>query len=137
MALMAIPVNPKPKDESLALLDCTQTAHGFAVGDLIYRSSSTTWAKARANAVATLATDMVAVVYNANSFRRADQGEEITAGTGLTPQQAIYCSGDTAGAFTTVVGANGAPTGAIAINGVGETVSPTRVIFRSYDAQMV
>lgn len=45
-----------------------QTSHGFAVGDLIYRDSATTWAKAIATSVSTLATGVVVHVEDANNF---------------------------------------------------------------------
>lgn len=133
---MAAPVNPKTQDATNEEYLVTQTNHGFTVGQAIY-NSSTAWALARSNAVATLGTDLVAQVIDANTFRRAKEGEVVGGYTGLTRGAVMHTSVATAGALAAATTQDGAPAGAVARNPMGEAVSPTQVLYRSASAELI
>jgi len=82
----------------LAGLTETQTAHGFTVGQGIFASTTNnTWQLSQGDSAATLGTDMVAEVIDANTFRRAMEGETIGGFTGLVAGTAYGDSVATAG----------------------------------------
>lgn len=77
----------------------TQTAHGFAVGDVIYNNAGT-WAKAKADADATSETiGMVSAVADADNFTLTTGGY-ISGLSGFTAGSTYYLSDATAGALT-------------------------------------
>jgi hypothetical protein len=106
--------------------EINQTTHGFAVGDLVYRDSATTWAKAQADAEATLADGIVIHVEDANNCSVVTKdGTQVTITThGLTVPDAIYLSQSVAGAATSTIPANGL------IQQVGKAIDANTIIFR-------
>lgn len=79
--------------------DITQAAHGFVVGDVIYRTSGS-WAKAKADAASTAeAVGIVSAVPTVNTFTVVVRGE-ITGLSGLTDGTLYFVSAGTAGALT-------------------------------------
>ena len=79
--------------------DFSQTAHGFSVGQAIYRNGST-WALAEAStAAAAEAVGIISVIIDENNFTVVFQG--IIALSGLTPGASYYLSASTPGALTT------------------------------------
>lgn len=77
----------------------TQASHGFAVGDAIYYTAGSAYAKAKADATTTLALFIVSAVGDVNTFTAAQSGP-VTGLTGLTAGQYYYLSATTAGALT-------------------------------------
>ena len=78
----------------------TQTAHGFVVGDWLYLSGTSTYAKARANLSTTAdAIGVVTTLTDANNFKISTQGY-VTGLAGLTAGSAYFLSDATAGAIT-------------------------------------
>lgn len=78
----------------------TQNAHGFVAGDQVYLSGSNTYAKAKADALATTnPIGRVATVPNANTFVLSRSGY-LTGLSGLTAGALYYLSPATAGAMT-------------------------------------
>lgn len=107
--------------------EINQATHGFAVGDLVYRDSATTWAKAQADAEATLADGIVCDVEDANNCSvNTEDGawvEITTHGFGATGTK-LYCSQGTAGLITAT-----APTSGF-IQAVGKVIDANTVLFR-------
>jgi hypothetical protein len=114
----------------LAGLIESQTAHGFSVGQAIYTSAADTWSLAQSDAAATLATDLVAEVIDANSFRRAFDGESIAGFTGLTAGTPVGESATTAGDIEEFDSQTGMVSGAIVSNVLGYAESATEITFR-------
>ena len=77
----------------------TQTTHGFAAKDVIY-FNGTVWAKARADALSTMGTHLVAEVFNANNFAAVSIGAATIATHGLTLGTVYYLSTSSAGTLT-------------------------------------
>jgi len=92
------PVTPP----GVVVIDVTQVAHGFIVGDVVKISASDTYAKAQANTVANArAAGMVIEVIDVDNFKLQQSGFT-TALSGLTPAAQYWLSPSTAGAITTV-----------------------------------
>lgn len=83
------------------LISVTQSAHGFAVKDVI-RHNGTSWTKAQGNTI-TNATDVwvVITVPDSNNFTALKQGRVTIASHGLTAGSLYYLSSSSAGAITT------------------------------------
>lgn len=78
----------------------TQTAHGFAVGDVVRLNGSASYTKAQANSVANAAVaGVVSIVPDANSFWLRTSGHQPNL-TGLTAGTTYFLSATTAGALT-------------------------------------
>jgi len=80
----------------------TQAGHGFAVGNFVYRSGATTYAKAQADDIDTIAEGVIAYI-NGDTFRVVTQsGSHVTWTHSLgTPPQKFWLSQGTAGVATT------------------------------------
>jgi tetrahydromethanopterin S-methyltransferase subunit B len=91
---MSIPLSPDATTKSI-----TQTAHGFVVGDWVYLSAASTYAKADADLAASFDTvGVVTAVVDANTFSLSSEGY-VTGLSGLTAATRYYLS-TTAGAIT-------------------------------------
>lgn len=77
----------------------TQSSHGFSVGDVLYYSSGS-YAKAQADAAATLGLFIVSAVANTNTFTATLSGK-ISGLSSLTAGQYYFLSASTAGLLTT------------------------------------
>lgn len=77
-----------------------QNTHGFVAGDVIY-FNGTIWAKAKADALATLGTHLVASVLGTNYFIAVSSGRATVTAHGLTLGSRYYLSAGTAGLLTT------------------------------------
>ncbi len=77
-----------------------QTAHGLAVGNIVY-SSTGNWTKAKADAAGTLGQAIVSAVPDANTVEVTFSGY-VSGLSGLTANKYYFCSTATAGAYTTV-----------------------------------
>jgi len=82
----------------------TKTAHGFAVGDVVYNTGTdeTSWAKASTSSLATLGYGVVSAVADANNFTITFSGY-VSGLTGLTAGS-YYYTGSTAGLLTPTEG---------------------------------
>jgi hypothetical protein len=77
-----------------------QTSHGFAVGDAVYLTAASTYAKAKADAESTAeVAGIVSAVAGPNDFTLA-LGGRVTGLSGLTAAIVYYLSAATAGALT-------------------------------------
>ena len=95
----AAPSWVNPAAASAVTKAISQTAHGFAVQDIIYYNG-TAWAKAQADADATSeAIGMVSAVAGANDFTVTYSGE-VSGLSGLTSGSTYYLSAATAGLAT-------------------------------------
>lgn len=107
--------------------EINQTTHGLAVGDLVYRDSATSWAKAQANAASTLADGIVVHVEDSNNCSVSTvDGTWITIsshGFGATGT-ALYLSQGTAGLITATEPSNGY------VQPVGKVIDTNTVLFR-------
>lgn len=77
----------------------TQTSHGFAVKDAVYHTGSA-WAKAKADAVSTLALGVVTQSVDADNFILTQNGLVKLTAHGLTVGVYYYLSAATAGLLT-------------------------------------
>lgn len=93
--------------EGATVREFTQSSHGFAVGNAIYRKADSTWAKAQADAAGTLALGLVTRV-SGDVFAVSAPGGffVIEHGLGSTPAD-VYLSQGTAGALTTTAPTTG------------------------------
>ncbi|MCW1908620.1 MAG: hypothetical protein KIH63_004735 [Candidatus Saccharibacteria bacterium] len=117
----------------------SQTAHGFAVGDVVYLNSST-YTKAKADAASTAeSVGVISVIVDANTFTLVTNGQ-ITTLSGLTAGTVYFLSDSTAGAYTatepTTIGNISKPlfvaystTGAIVNNYRGKVIPSTPTVF--------
>ncbi len=81
-------------------IDVAQTAHGFAVGDIVKVTGTDTYAKAKADNVADAeAVGIVTVVTDANNFSLTLSGQ-VTTLSGLTAGTVYFLDPSTAGNFT-------------------------------------
>jgi len=80
----------------------TQVAHGFSALNSIYHNG-TQWGKAFASAATTLATHVVGLVLNADTFIAVRSGKFTSAAHGLTPGSLYYTSSVTPGLLSTTV----------------------------------
>jgi len=85
-----------------------QPSHGFAQDDWVYHDGSSPYAKAQADAEATIAWGAVGRVIDANSFELVLEGivNSLSHGIG-SAGDSLYLSQGTAGLETTTVPANG------------------------------
>jgi hypothetical protein len=77
----------------------TQVGHGFAVGDVVYRKSDSTWTKAQADVIATAESVGIVESVNGNDFVIVFYGL-ISTLSGLTDSVAYFLSDTTAGTYS-------------------------------------
>ena len=107
--------------------EINQATHGMVVGDLVYRSSATAWADAKADAEATLADGVVVDVEDTNNYSVATlDGTLVTLtshGFGATGTK-LYLSQATAALITAT-----APTSGL-LQPVGKVIDTNTILFR-------
>lgn len=113
-------------DDNFAV-EINQATHGMVVGDLVYRSSSTAWADAKADAESTLTDGIVVDVEDTNNYSVATMDGTLvtitTHGFGATGTK-LYLSQGTAALITAT-----APTSGF-IQAVGKVIDTNTILFR-------
>ena len=124
--------HPASANNTTTASGIVQAAHGFLCGQVLYHDGSK-FQLALNNNAETLGYHVVAEVVDADTFRLAFDGEILSCFSGLMPGSWYGSSPTIAGGIAPISGQTAAPAGGIAHNPVGQAISATQLLIKSYE----